>query len=383
MHFTVFYDIFNINIGEGKVSNKPVVFVITPFSEDFLALYEELKSYFADEYEFTNAGDLDNQQNILRDIVEGIFKASVVIADLTGLNANVFYELGLAHAMNKKVIIITQEIDSLPFDIKSYRANEYSLKFYKLPSLKKELTKLLKGAIDGSVLYGNPVSDILPKLDNGLDNHLEADAMLAKVNTIEQENADKGFLDYLTEVNDNSAKMNVELMSMVEEITDISDSVTQASYEIDRVKSQSGNLDVSFARGICRKLSSPIDNAAQKLKVHIGNISSYWDIIENSYLAVLDSKFIQNYDNLVELMNSKSGLIGLQGALKESNATFESFVAALRSSLGVERKLNKAILSLIYELEGYLSLTDKMYSSIDRIIAKSDIAIENIKKALQ
>ena len=365
------------------MSNKPVVFVITPFSEDFLALYEELKSYFADEYEFTNAGDLDNQQNILRDIVEGIFKASVVIADLTGLNANVFYELGLAHAMNKKVIIITQEIDSLPFDIKSYRANEYSLKFYKLPSLKKELTKLLKGAIDGSVLYGNPVSDILPKLDNGLDNHLEADAMLAKVNTIEQENADKGFLDYLTEVNDNSAKMNVELMSMVEEITDISDSVTQASYEIDRVKSQSGNLDVSFARGICRKLSSPIDNAAQKLKVHIGNISSYWDIIENSYLAVLDSKFIQNYDNLVELMNSKSGLIGLQGALKESNATFESFVAALRSSLGVERKLNKAILSLIYELEGYLSLTDKMYSSIDRIIAKSDIAIENIKKALQ
>ena len=57
------------------MGSKPKVFVITPFKEDF---------------DFTNAGDLDNQQNILQDIVEGIHQADVIIADLTGLNANVF-----------------------------------------------------------------------------------------------------------------------------------------------------------------------------------------------------------------------------------------------------------------------------------------------------
>ena len=122
---------------------KPIVFVITPFNEDFLALYDELSRQFENDFEFTNAGDLDNQQSILKDIVQGIYKADVIIADLTGLNANVFYELGLAHAMNKKVIIITQDLSELPFDIKSYRANEYSLQFNKLPNLIIELKKFI------------------------------------------------------------------------------------------------------------------------------------------------------------------------------------------------------------------------------------------------
>lgn len=91
-----------------EMINKPRVFMIMPFSEDFMALFEELRNRFADKYEFTNAGDMDNQQSIIRSIIEGLEKADVVIADLTNRNANVFYELGLAHAMNKKVIIITQ-----------------------------------------------------------------------------------------------------------------------------------------------------------------------------------------------------------------------------------------------------------------------------------
>ena len=115
--------------------SKHIVFVIMPFGEDFLALYDNLKNRFRDDFEFTNSGDLDNQQNILHDIVEGIAQADVVIADLTGLNANVFYELGLAHTMNKKVVIITQDLSELPFDIKSYRANEYSLQFNKIDRL--------------------------------------------------------------------------------------------------------------------------------------------------------------------------------------------------------------------------------------------------------
>ena len=63
--------------------SKPKVFVITPFNEDFLALYDELKRNFREDFDFTNAGDLDNQQNILQDIVEGIHQANVIIADLT------------------------------------------------------------------------------------------------------------------------------------------------------------------------------------------------------------------------------------------------------------------------------------------------------------
>ena len=72
--------------------NKPRVFVITPFGEDFLALFEEFRHSFGDQFEFSNAGDMDNQQNILKDIVEGIALAEIIIADLTGLNANVYFQ---------------------------------------------------------------------------------------------------------------------------------------------------------------------------------------------------------------------------------------------------------------------------------------------------
>ena len=122
-------------------TDKPNVFVITPFSDEYLALFDELKNYFKDDYEFLNAKDMDNEQNILKDVLVGINNADVIIADLTGLNANVFYEFGLAHALNKKVIIITQHIEELPFDIKSYRAFQYSMLFNKIPELKVALKK--------------------------------------------------------------------------------------------------------------------------------------------------------------------------------------------------------------------------------------------------
>ena len=77
---------------------KLKVFMIMPFQEEFLELYGMIKEKLKDEYEFSNAGDLDNKRSILQDIVVGIGNADVIIADVTGLNPNVFYELGLCHA---------------------------------------------------------------------------------------------------------------------------------------------------------------------------------------------------------------------------------------------------------------------------------------------
>ena len=59
------------------MTKKSRVFVITPFDEDYLALYDELKKSFEEEFDFTNAGDLDNQQNILQDIVASCIIQSV------------------------------------------------------------------------------------------------------------------------------------------------------------------------------------------------------------------------------------------------------------------------------------------------------------------
>lgn len=50
----------------------------------------------------------------------------LVVADMTDLNPNVMYEVGLVHGMNTPIIMITQDVEGLPFDLRSYRALDYS-----------------------------------------------------------------------------------------------------------------------------------------------------------------------------------------------------------------------------------------------------------------
>lgn len=45
----------------------------------------------------------------------------MLLADLTGKNPNVFYELGLAHALSKPVVLITESVENVPFDLRSLR----------------------------------------------------------------------------------------------------------------------------------------------------------------------------------------------------------------------------------------------------------------------
>ena len=366
-----------------SAENKPIVFVIMPFREEILALYDKLKSDFENEFTFTNAGDLDNQQNILQDIVCGIHQADIVIADLTGLNPNVFYELGLAHAMNKKVIIITQDIGELPFDIKSYRAIEYSLLFHKLPAFLKEAKKLLDGAMDGSTKFGNPVSDFVPDYFTNSSVNTVPQSSKEKTETDNQfesreENEEKGYLDYIADITDNSSTIKEEIDAMGIDMKEMSQSINQTSNEVNRVKAQSGNVDPSFIRSICRKLAGPIEENATKMRKHIGIVTSSWGIVENSYLGLLDNSFLRTKQNIEDIESSTMSLAELRNTIQETDGKIDGFISVLQSSAGIERKLTKAITRLITELESYLSMTETMSSSIERIIAKSEVVVGNI-----
>lgn len=66
--------------------------------------------------------------NILKDIVQFLASAHVVLADLTGLNSNVLYELGIRHSLSRRTLMITQDdLNGLPFDLKHYGCRKYSM----------------------------------------------------------------------------------------------------------------------------------------------------------------------------------------------------------------------------------------------------------------
>ncbi len=75
-------------------------------------------------------------------ICRSIRRARYLIVDASGMNANVFYELGFAHALgHTKNIIISKSIETLPFDISGYNAIEYTINDF--PKLRKDLQKAL------------------------------------------------------------------------------------------------------------------------------------------------------------------------------------------------------------------------------------------------
>ncbi|GAI46692.1 unnamed protein product, partial [marine sediment metagenome] len=94
------------------------------------------------------------------DIWKSIRSARIVIAELTGRNTNVFYEVGLAHTLGKPVIITTRNEDDVPFDLKGLRYRYYSVEdpFWG-ENLNKALNEMIQNLLTEQK-YGTVFEDI-------------------------------------------------------------------------------------------------------------------------------------------------------------------------------------------------------------------------------
>src|SRR5215831_11128400 len=97
---------------------KPFVFVLMPFKDEFNDIYE-IGIKEAAEAAGAYAERLDKQiftENILDRLYNQINKADVLVADMTGRNPNVFYEVGYAHGLGRKIVLLlTKNADDIPF----------------------------------------------------------------------------------------------------------------------------------------------------------------------------------------------------------------------------------------------------------------------------
>lgn len=96
-------------------------FVLMPFNERFDEIYGEVKKRLqASDHVCNRADELFGSVPIISNILKEILRAHFVIADLTGQNANVFYELGIAHSFKdaQNIILIAQGVSDIPFDLR-------------------------------------------------------------------------------------------------------------------------------------------------------------------------------------------------------------------------------------------------------------------------
>lgn len=125
---------------------KPFVFVLMPFDPKFDDIYKFGIKGAADDVG-AYAERVDEQifmEGILDRIFNQISKADVIVADMTGRNPNVFYEVGYAHALGKIVILLTQNSEDIPFDLKHRQHTVYG---GRIETLRNDLAPKLEWAI--------------------------------------------------------------------------------------------------------------------------------------------------------------------------------------------------------------------------------------------
>jgi hypothetical protein len=108
--------------------SRPIAFVIMPFADEFGSGYRDVIEPAIERGGLLCVrADQEPQGHIHRMMFERIFDSAVVIADISGANPNVFYELGVSNCVARKTITVSREdsIDHVPFDIAPYRVLVY------------------------------------------------------------------------------------------------------------------------------------------------------------------------------------------------------------------------------------------------------------------
>src|SRR5437016_617731 len=112
----------------GPEDMENICFVLMPFKEPFNSYYRNIIVPALEEVQLKplRGDEIYGVRPIMQDVWHGIQNARIVIAEVTGRNPNVLYELGITHGVGKSAVIMTQTIDDIPFDLRHLRCLLYT-----------------------------------------------------------------------------------------------------------------------------------------------------------------------------------------------------------------------------------------------------------------
>ena len=182
-------------------------FVIMPFDDEFDEVYNYLiqAPLLEAGYDVMRADNILHQRNILESIIDSIKNSDLIVADLSMSNPNVYYELGLAHAYRKDVILIAQEIMDIPFDLRSYRIIVYSNQFARMNKALEEFKKFIEDVQSGNARFGSPVTDFddSDSLPSTIDTEHSAHSAI-----MHDDQDERGLIDHQIEFEQNMGVIN-------------------------------------------------------------------------------------------------------------------------------------------------------------------------------
>lgn len=344
-------------------------FVLMPFAEELSDVYRYLiaDALTSAGYDVNRADDVLSQNNILSDIVSGIVSSDLIVADLTGANPNVYYELGIAHALNKNVILLTQDINEIPFDLRSYRVISYGLHFAKMNQAKEELCKLASGAIKGNLPFGNPVKDFRGKNQN-LSENLNSNSNLFE----EDSETDYGLLDYRVKLEDGLE----DLSKIVSEVgsslgSEVNPEITRSTERL-----SSGKHSSKQQRNIVRDLAEHLQKYGAFIKPHNERYRNILNEVESNLEFILGGQSEVNAWAANDLKDFIEVLSGLEESASAGRRGFASLIETMDALPKIEKDFNRAKIFMATELKDFVSNIDQTIAVISRATRMGKFLLE-------
>lgn len=124
--------------------DRKQVFVLTPYNERYLDTFEIIRNVCLESGLKCIRGDEEHfTSDFLSHVLRQIARSAVIVANVDGRSPNVYYELGICHALDKKTILISKSIKNLPADIKSKGTLIYEDDLELKDQLRRDLLKVL------------------------------------------------------------------------------------------------------------------------------------------------------------------------------------------------------------------------------------------------
>lgn len=335
-----------------------LAFVLMPFDPEFNRVYHDLIVPALEEvgYEVRRANSVFDQRNILKDIIDYIAQADLIIAELSSLNANVMYELGIAHGLSKPTVMLTQDIAAVPFDLRSYRLITYSLNYSEVGKLQEQLKEVARRHKVHSITFGNPVTDFAPR-DSQIRRRdaqqpqpsqgtatVPVTALVTRENTLPaspQTVEELGILD----VEEDIERSQEAIKTYMERLTNISKrfetGVSPHLREMQTLANTPGTA--ARRRESVRSVATEITRFAEGVEAELPGLHDAWQ------------RFGESSDKAAQIItiaspSDRDSARGLVTGAKEFEGTVQGVVTqlttirdSLRQLMGVSKDLNRAI----------------------------------------
>lgn len=240
-------------------TNKKTCFVVAPIGSEgtdirrsteglLKAVLKPVLDRF--DYEVVIAHEISTLGSITDQVVNNLLEAELVVADLTGLNPNVMYELAIRHCAALPVIVVANKNTKLPFDVVVERTIFYSDDMHGGVDLARELEKIIIKIQESDAVADNPVSRA--KRAESVREKLMSKADVGDVGNYLLEKIDK--LEYLVNgISANSEKQNIKSRwdfsrKHNERFSDIGAMATELARSGVPVRRVSGNLDSNIRK---------------------------------------------------------------------------------------------------------------------------------------